>query len=100
MWYCLRDSCYHHGERRLRPLGRPHGENHWYDVSVDNICVSFLICISYEAFSQIASTLLTSDISSTGADVPMPYAVPLEKLALPQLDDILTVVKRVVNRKL
>lgn len=36
----------------------------------------------------------------TGADVPMPYAVPLEKLALPQLDDILTVVKRVVNRKL
>lgn len=38
--------------------------------------------------------------SHTGADVPMPYAVPLEKLALPQLDDILTVVKRVVNRKL
>ena len=36
----------------------------------------------------------------TGADVPMPYAVPLEKLALPQLDDILTVVKRVMNRKL
>jgi pyruvate/2-oxoglutarate/acetoin dehydrogenase E1 component len=32
--------------------------------------------------------------------VPMPYAVPLEKLALPQLDDILTVVKRVMNRKL
>lgn len=30
----------------------------------------------------------------------MPYATPLEKLALPQLEDIVTVVKRVVNRKL
>jgi pyruvate dehydrogenase E1 component beta subunit len=38
--------------------------------------------------------------SSSGADVPMPYATPLEKLALPQLEDIVTVVKRVVNRKL
>jgi pyruvate dehydrogenase E1 component beta subunit len=36
----------------------------------------------------------------TGADVPMPYAQPLEKLALPQLDDIVNVVKRTVSRKL
>ena len=38
--------------------------------------------------------------SVSGADVPMPYATPLEKLALPQLEDIVAVVKRVVNRKL
>jgi pyruvate dehydrogenase E1 component beta subunit len=36
----------------------------------------------------------------TGADVPMPYALPLEKLALPQVDDICTAVRRVYNRKL
>jgi pyruvate dehydrogenase E1 component beta subunit len=36
----------------------------------------------------------------TGADVPMPYAIPLEKAALPQIDDITTAVKRAVSRKL
>jgi pyruvate dehydrogenase E1 component beta subunit len=36
----------------------------------------------------------------TGADVPMPYSQPLEKLALPQLDDIVNVVKRTFSRKL
>lgn len=35
----------------------------------------------------------------TGADVPMPYALPLEQLALPQQADIVTVVKRCVNKK-
>jgi pyruvate dehydrogenase E1 component beta subunit len=35
----------------------------------------------------------------TGADVPMPYSIPLEKLALPQIDDITTAVKRCLNRK-
>ena len=35
----------------------------------------------------------------TGADVPMPYALPLEQLALPQQADIITVVKRCVNKK-
>ncbi len=35
----------------------------------------------------------------TGADVPMPYALPLEKLALPQIDDITAAVKRTLNKK-
>lgn len=35
----------------------------------------------------------------TGADVPMPYAIPLEKLALPQTDDIVTAVKRTLHKK-
>lgn len=35
----------------------------------------------------------------TGADVPMPYSLPLEKLAVPQLDDITTAVKRCVGKK-
>jgi pyruvate dehydrogenase E1 component beta subunit len=34
----------------------------------------------------------------TGADVPMPYAIPLEKAALPQIDDITTAVKRTLSR--
>lgn len=35
----------------------------------------------------------------TGADVPMPYSIPLEKAALPQSDDIERAIKRTLNRK-
>lgn len=33
----------------------------------------------------------------TGADVPMPYAETLEKHALPQVDDVILAVKKVLN---
>lgn len=36
----------------------------------------------------------------TGADVPMPYTIPLERLALPQGEDIAAAVRRAVARKL
>lgn len=36
----------------------------------------------------------------TGADVPMPYSIPLEKAALPQIEDITNAVRRTLNRKL
>lgn len=36
----------------------------------------------------------------SGADVPMPYALPLEKLALPQVEDICRAVRRAYNRKM
>ena len=35
----------------------------------------------------------------TGADVPMPYAIDLEKSALPQGGDIETAIRRTVARK-
>ena len=35
----------------------------------------------------------------TGADVPMPYAINLEKLALPQHEDIANAIRRSLNRK-
>lgn len=35
----------------------------------------------------------------TGADVPMPYALPLEKMALPQIEDITNAVKRTLKGK-
>jgi pyruvate dehydrogenase E1 component beta subunit len=34
----------------------------------------------------------------TGADVPMPYAINLEKAALPQIEDITRAVKRTLNK--
>lgn len=34
----------------------------------------------------------------TGADVPMPYAQNLEQLALPTTENIVRVVKRVLNK--
>lgn len=33
-----------------------------------------------------------------GADVPMPYAANLERLALPQIEDVVRVVKRICNK--
>lgn len=36
----------------------------------------------------------------TGADVPMPYAIPLEKAALPSTDDIEAAVRRTLSKKL
>ena len=59
--------------------------------------------------SEIAALIMESEAFDyldapveriTGADVPMPYAIPLEKLALPQQEDIATAVKRAVYRKL
>ena len=35
----------------------------------------------------------------TGVDIPMPYAANLEKLALPQVSDIVRVAKRVCYRE-
>lgn len=35
----------------------------------------------------------------TGADVPMPYAIPLEKACIPQIDDITAAVRRTLARK-
>ena len=36
----------------------------------------------------------------TGADVPMPYSLPLEKASVPQFEDLMAAVKRTVARKL
>jgi pyruvate dehydrogenase E1 component beta subunit len=59
--------------------------------------------------AEIAAILFESDAFDyldapmeriTGADVPMPYSIPLEKLALPQHADIETAIRRTLNRKL
>ena len=59
--------------------------------------------------SEIAAIIMETDAFDyldapveriTGADVPMPYAINLEKLAVPQVDDIITAVKRSVNKKM
>ena len=58
--------------------------------------------------AEIAAIIMESDAFDyldapveriTGADVPMPYAQPLEKAALPQVDDIIAAVKRSLYRK-
>ena len=59
--------------------------------------------------SEIAALIMESEAFDyldapveriTGADVPMSYAVNLEKASLPQQDDIATAVRRAVARKL
>lgn len=48
-----------------------------------------------EAFDYLDAPL----VRIHGADIPMPYSEPLEKLAIPQMNDIVEAVKRVVYRK-
>lgn len=59
--------------------------------------------------SEIAALIMESDAFDyldapmeriCGTDVPMPYALPLEKACIPQEDDIEAVVRRVLNKKL
>jgi len=59
--------------------------------------------------SEIAAIMMESDAFNwldapmeriTGADVPMAYATDLENASLPQVEDVLSVVKRLTARKL
>jgi len=59
--------------------------------------------------SEIAALIMESEAFDyldaplervTGADVPMPYAQNLERAALPQVDDIVSAVRRTVSRKM
>jgi pyruvate dehydrogenase E1 component beta subunit len=36
----------------------------------------------------------------TGVDVPMPYAINLEKAAIPQVDNIVNAVRKTMSKKL
>ena len=51
--------------------------------------------ISARMMEQAFDHLDAPVIRVCGKDVPMPYAANLEQLALPQLDDIVTAVKKV-----
>jgi len=51
--------------------------------------------VAAEAFDYLDAPPVTI----TGADVPMPYAANLEKLALPSVDDVVTAVKSVCYRE-
>ena len=44
--------------------------------------------------AHVSAAIDVNDNAFTGADVPMPYAVNLEKLALPQLEHIIAAAKR------
>jgi pyruvate dehydrogenase E1 component beta subunit len=59
--------------------------------------------------SEIAALIMETDAFNyldaplervTGADVPMPYAVDLEKAALPQVEDVVAAIERTTYRKL
>lgn len=59
--------------------------------------------------SEIAAILMETDAFNyldapmervTGADVPMPYAADLEKMALPQLEDVVAAVERTMYRSM
>jgi pyruvate dehydrogenase E1 component beta subunit len=58
--------------------------------------------------SEIAALIMETDTFNyldapmervCGADVPMPYAIDLEKAALPQLDDVVAAIERTTYRK-
>jgi pyruvate dehydrogenase E1 component beta subunit len=59
--------------------------------------------------SEIAAILMETDAFNyldapmervTGADVPMPYAVDLERAALPQVEDVVAAIERTTYRSM
>lgn len=93
--------------RTIRPLDR--------ETIINSVKKTSRLVTVEEGFPQcgigaeIAASIMESDAFDyldapvervTGADVPMPYSIPLEKAALPQLEDITAAVKRTLARKL
>ena len=93
--------------RSLRPLDR--------DSIVDSVKRTNRLVAVEEGWPQcgigaeIAAVVMESDAFDyldapvervTGADVPMPYSTPLEKAALPQVNDIIKAVLRTTDRKM
>jgi len=93
--------------RTLRPLDR--------DTILNSVKKTHRVVTCEEGWPQngigaeIAGMIMETDAFDyldapmeriTGADVPMPYAIPLEKSALPQMDDITRAVKRTMARKI
>lgn len=93
--------------RTLRPLDR--------DTIVNSVKKTHRVVSVEEGWSQcgigseIAAIMMETEAFDyldapleriTGADVPMPYSINLEKLALPQVEDITRAVRRTLERKL
>lgn len=92
--------------RTIRPLDR--------ETIINSVKKTNRLVTVEEGFPQcgigaeIAASIMESDAFDyldapvervTGADVPMPYAIPLEKAALPQIEDITAAVRRTLARK-
>lgn len=58
------------------------------------ICSEIIALVMEEAFDYLDAPA----IRVTGKDVPLPYAANLEKLALPQIDDVVEAVRSIVGR--
>lgn len=93
--------------RSIRPLDR--------DTIIESVKKTNRIVTIEEGWPQhgigaeIAAVLMETDAFDyldaplervTGTDIPMPYATNLEKIALPQIDNIVAAVKRTVSREL
>ena len=93
--------------RTLRPLDR--------DAVIDSVKKTNRLVAVEEGWpqcgitSEICAIVMESEAFDyldapvervTGADVPMAYAIPLEKAALPQVDDIVTAALRTNDRKM
>ena len=50
--------------------------------------------VTDEAFDALRS----APVRVTAEDMPMPYAAPLERAVLPQVEDVVAAIKRVVGR--
>ena len=93
--------------RTLRPLDR--------DAVIDSVKKTNRLVAVEEGWpqcgitSEICAIVMESEAFDyldapvervTGADVPMAYAIPLEKMSLPQVDDIVAAALRTNDRKM
>lgn len=91
--------------RTLRPLDR--------DTIISSVKKTNRVVTAEEGWPQcgigaeVAAIIMESEAFDyldapveriTGADVPMPYSIPIEKLALPQADDIERAIRRSLSK--
>ena len=67
------------------------------------VCVLLMLVLLFQSTKQLAGdafNYLDAPIERvTGVDIPMPYALNLEKASVPQIENIVNAVKRVTYRK-
>ena len=80
-----------------------------FPPSLPNPACAVFCSLQHGVGAEICATIMETDAFDyldapvervTGADVPMAYAIPLEKMSLPQVEDIVAAVSRTTERKM
>jgi len=64
------------------------------------VCVCSLVMAPLRVLADLTGLLRVNKMCpSSGADIPMPYSEPLERMAIPQAENIVSAAERLMYRK-